>query len=304
MKPTKEQAAEIRAEIGDRKVIASISGGKDSAALSLYLKECEIEHSRVFADTGWEAEQTYSYLRGHLTDALGKVEEVRADRQMVDWIQHKAMFPSRQRRWCTDELKVKPLFSYIFGAMTDAGIVNAVGIRADESRARSALPQWDGYSDKRGAFDIWRPLIDWTEDDVFAIHRRHGLRPNPLYFAGANRVGCWPCIYSRKAEIKMIANMDPQRIDLIEELEAFATEKADARAAAKGKTNHHPRTFFQGQGPAALLPRGRGAMPIADVVEWARTGKGGRQFMLIDEPDPDSGCVRWGMCEHPKQKGE
>jgi len=38
------------------------------------------------------------------------------------------------------------------------------------------------------------------------------------------------------------------------------------------------------------------------VVEWARTGKGGRQFMLIDELDPELGCVRWGMCEHPRVK--
>ncbi len=305
MKPTKDQARELREEIGDRLVIASVSGGKDSAALSLFLTECEIPHDRVFADTGWESELTYKYLRGVLVDRLGPISEVRADRQMVDWIRHKGMFPSRKRRWCTDKLKVDPLFEFIFSMVASGReVVNAVGIRADESRARSNLPQWDGYSDKRGTFDIWRPLIDWTEEDVFAIHRRHDLAPNPLYFKGSRRVGCWPCIYSRKDEIKLIANEDPARIDLISELEAFATEKADARAAAKGKTNHHPRTFFMGQGPKDLFPRGRGAMPIADVVNWAKTGKGGRQFMLIDDPDPDAGCVRWGMCEHPSAKGD
>ena len=45
-----------------RRVIASISGGKDSAAMSLWLTE----HDRVFADTGWEYEATYEYLRGPL----------------------------------------------------------------------------------------------------------------------------------------------------------------------------------------------------------------------------------------------
>lgn len=285
---------------GDPLVIASISGGKDSAALSLWLTEQGIEHERVFADTGWEAPQTYDYLRGPLTDKLGPITEVRAERQMADWIRHKAMFPSRTRRWCTDELKLKPLFGHIFGRVGAGGaVVNAVGIRADESSARANLPEWDGFSDSRGEFDIWRPLIRWSEQDVIDIHQRHELLPNPLYFAGATRVGCWPCIYSRKAEIKLIADIDPARVDLIAALEADATEKADARAASKGKTNHHPRTFFMGQGPAALLPRGRGAMPIADVVEWAKTGKGGRQFLLIDEPDPEAGCVRWGMCEHP-----
>jgi len=296
----------IKEEIGDRLVIASVSGGKDSAAVCLWLREQGIEHGRVFADTGWEAQQTYDYLRGPLTDALGPITEVRADRQMVDWIQHKAMFPSRQRRWCTSELKERPMFGHMFKRIAESGreVVNAVGIRAGESLKRRNLPEWDGYSDRRGDFDIWRPIIRWTVEDVIGIHQRHGLRPNPLYFAGAERVGCWPCIYSRKAEVKLIAEIDPGRIDLIETLETEATIAADARAASKGETNHHPRTFFQGQGPAALLPRGRGAMPIRDVVTWARTGRGGRQMMLLDAGDPDEGCLRWGMCEHPTDEQE
>jgi hypothetical protein len=48
-------------------VVASISGGKDSAAMSLHLRERGIEHRRVFMDTGWEAGETYDYLRGELT---------------------------------------------------------------------------------------------------------------------------------------------------------------------------------------------------------------------------------------------
>jgi hypothetical protein len=38
-------------------VIASVSGGRDSAAASLFLHECGIPHRRAFADTGWEHEQ-------------------------------------------------------------------------------------------------------------------------------------------------------------------------------------------------------------------------------------------------------
>lgn len=42
--------------IAGRRVVASVSGGKDSGAMSLYLTELGIEHDRVFMDTGWEAE--------------------------------------------------------------------------------------------------------------------------------------------------------------------------------------------------------------------------------------------------------
>lgn len=281
-------------------VIASVSGGKDSAALSLWLHEQGIEHERVFADTGWEAPQTYDYLRGPLAEKLGPIVEVRSERDMVGWVRHKAMFPSRQRKFCTEELKVRPIFDYIFqrAAETARPVTNAVGVRADESRSRAGLPERDGYSDRRGDFDIWRPLIDWTEQDVIDIHRRHDLRPNPLYMAGARRVGCWPCIFARKDEVRLIVDTDPERIDLIELLEDEITDAADARSAARGVTNVHRRAWFAGRGPKKS-GGAQAMMPIRDVVEWVRTDKGGRQFTLFDVSDPDEGCVRWGMCEHP-----
>ena len=44
-------------------------------------------------------------------------------------------------------------------------------------------------------------------------------------------------------------------------------------------------------------PLGRvGVWPIEEVVEWSRTTHGGQQFDLLP-PDPDAGCMRWGLCE-------
>ena len=61
-------AEQILKTIRGRKVVASVSGGKDSAAMSLYLCEVGVAHERVFMDTGWEHRITYEYLRGELTD--------------------------------------------------------------------------------------------------------------------------------------------------------------------------------------------------------------------------------------------
>ena len=95
--------AENRRKLEGRLVVASVSGGKDSAAMSLWLTENEVEHERVFADTGWEHPLTYEYLRGPLTEKLGPIVEVRGSRSMEELILHKGMFPSRTRRFCTQD---------------------------------------------------------------------------------------------------------------------------------------------------------------------------------------------------------
>lgn len=212
--------SDLTDKIGGRRVIASVSGGKDSAAMSLWLTEQGIEHDRVFADTGWEHPDTIAYLRGPLTKALGPIHEIRGPRQMEELILHKGMFPSRVRRFCTQELKVFPLAKFVKSRSSelDTEVVNAVGIRAEESEARSKVPEWEWQ--ETFECEVWRPLLRWTLDDVVAIHKRHGLSPNPLYLRGASRVGCWPCIYARKEEIRFVAQSDPERISLIRDLEA------------------------------------------------------------------------------------
>jgi 3'-phosphoadenosine 5'-phosphosulfate sulfotransferase (PAPS reductase)/FAD synthetase len=276
--------------INGRRVVASVSGGKDSAAMSLWLTEQGIEHDRVFLDTGWEHEKTYEYLRGPLTDKLGPITEIKPPLLMEDLILKKGMFPSRVRRFCTQELKVKPIMNYLTQLM-EAGtdVINAVGIRAGESESRSKMGEWEWQA----GFDceVWRPLIAWSEDQVIAIHARHGLPPNPLYLMGASRVGCWPCIYARKAEIRLIADKDPARIVRLRVLEERVGVAARARAEAKGQTLVSDPAWFQ-----APLGTSGAAWPIDRVVEWSRTGRGGRQMELF-APQQEEGCVRWGLCE-------
>jgi 3'-phosphoadenosine 5'-phosphosulfate sulfotransferase (PAPS reductase)/FAD synthetase len=284
-----DERSELIKRLNGRNVVASISGGKDSAALGLWLKENEIPHVRVFMDTGWESDITYEYLRGPLTRALGAITEISAPRKMEELVRHKGLFPSRMMRFCTMELKVKPFKVWMDDYRDEVGdVVSAVGIRSDESEARSKLTEWE-WSEMIDC-EIWRPIIRWSEQDVIDMHRRHGLAPNPLYLKGATRVGCWPCIYAKKDEIRTLAEVDPQRIDKIRELEQYVTLRVKERQEAKGNTVEKSHAWFRGKGNA-------GFSSIDDVVKWSHTSRGGRQYELFEADPKDMGCVRWGLCD-------
>lgn len=265
-------------------VIASISGGKDSTAMALWLMEKEIPFTSVFMDTGWEAEETYDYIRGPLTERIGPIVEISGKRKMEELIRHKQMFPSRVRRFCTQDLKIRPFAKWL-KENTEEPVI-AVGIRAGESYARSKMGEWE-FSDWADGW-TWRPLINFTEEDVVEMHTRHDMRPNPLYLKGARRVGCFPCIFARKSEIALVDKLAPKRIDLIEELEADITKGNHEKAAKRGEKPRLPLlTYFH--------PRRKGYLAIRDVVKWAKTDWGGDQYMLFDRDPP--GCMRWGLCD-------
>lgn len=309
----------IRARIGDRRVIASVSGGKDSTAMCLHLRELGIPYEPVFLDTGWENAETYRYLREELPAHIGEIRWLRSEvtlppdleavaqlfeirlgwySPMVRWILKKGMFPSGNRRFCTTELKVRPMAKYLDSL--DSDVVNAVGIRHEESGERAKMPEWqDAPEDGLIAAEVWRPIVRFTLDDVIEIHRRHGVTPNRGYLKSARRIGCWPCIRAAKKEIRAIADNDPDRIDIVRDLETIVTARAEARAEAMGLTlaerGYLIPAWFQ-----APLGREDGrwpTWPIDKVVEWSRTAHGGRQIELFTARDHETGCMRWGMCD-------
>ena len=188
-------------------------------------------------------------------------------------------------RFCTEQLKVVPILKWLDEHEEAGNLVNAVGIRRAESRARSQMPEWEWSN----GFDLetWRPLVTWTAEDVASIHGRHNLPMNPLYGMGASRVGCWPCIHARKSEIALVARIDPARIDRIREMELELNARGGERDAAKGRP-FAPRSMFSYHGgDNRHIP-----LTIDEAIEWGNSKRGEFQ-----PPGAGDGCMRWGVCE-------
>lgn len=286
--------------------VASVSGGKDSTALALHLREREREAVLVFADTGWEFAETYEYLdylRGffHIHTVRAEIplsgvrEEMAQELEavmgryspMVRAVLKKTMFPARTVRWCTSELKVKPIMEFVEPYRDLGEVYNAVGVRGEESHARASLPEleWDESRD----LWVWRPIHSWTVAEVVEIHQRHNIRPNPLYLRGLSRVGCGPCIFARKSEIRSMGLIDSKRAGVIERLEGFV---AELYRTEKPDNKYQPPTWFQSRVRTPGMVETGYAWPISEAIKWADTSDQTELFTVAD-----SGCLRWGLCE-------
>lgn len=304
--------------------LVSVSGGKDSTATYLLALESGRPYRAVFADTGNEHELTYEYVaRLHERTGGPKVETVRADftRQLAihreyvlrEWPKQgiddeivqeaarlhaptgnpyldlcisKGRFPSRMAQFCTGELKEIPITTQIVGPMLKRGrVLQWLGVRAEESAHRARQPRFNRH--ESGSV-LWRPIFRWSIEDVWAQHRRHGLRPNPLYAIGMRRVGCLPCINCRKDELRRIADRFPAHIDRVRRWENVVSAANKRRSA----------TFFPAVTDPTDADRPGTYSRIDALVAWSRTTHGGRQFALFFDEQPGGGCTSdLGLCE-------
>lgn len=206
----------------------------------------------------------------------------------------KGRFPSSKAAFCSEELKRNPIINQVQGPLLDAGddVVSWQGVRRDESLRRRFLIEREVKETRKNGAELWnyRPILDWTAEDAFAMHRKHGIQHNPLYEMGMGRVGCMPCINCRKDELLEISKRFPEAIDRIREWEA-----AVAQASKRGGS-----TFFAAanQGGNITTEQAVAIANIDAVVAWSQTSRGGKQFdfIRIDESGPACSSV-YGLCE-------
>ena len=198
--------------------ILSLSGGKDSTALAIHMRDRVPDMEYVFCDTDKELKETYEYL-DKLEHFLGKkIVRLRDDRGFDHWLQvYGGYLPSSRMRWCTRMLKIKPFEKYV----GDDPVLMYVGIRADEDRT--------AYVSSKPNITAVYPFRDEgiAIDDVQHILEESGIGL-PSYYDWRTRSGCYFCFFQRKAEWVGLLEHHP---DLFEEAKRY--EKIDPQTGER-----------------------------------------------------------------------
>ncbi|NVK44714.1 MAG: phosphoadenosine phosphosulfate reductase family protein [Rhodobacteraceae bacterium] len=198
--------------------ILGISGGRDSAALAVYMRQNhpDIDMEYFFTDTGKELPEVYDFLN-RLEGFLGKrINRLNPDRDFDFWLAEYGHFlPSAKTRWCTRQLKLRPLNLWLRDDLENGVTVHSyVAIRADE-------PNRSGYKSSHPNMMVHFPLREAGIDKAGVIDLLKDTDiGEPEYYRWRSRSGCTFCFFQQKIEWVRLMEEHPEAFE-----EARAYEK-------------------------------------------------------------------------------
>ena len=253
--------------------VLGLSGGRDSAALAVYMRQNfpDLEMEYYFTDTGKELPEVYQYL-WKLEGFLGKpILRLNSERDFDFWLkQNNNYLPSPQSRWCTVRMKIRPFENWVRPMLAEgATVYSYIAIRADEQYRT-------GYASK---YDRLIPKLPFREDGidkqgVLDLLEAAGLGL-PEYYSWRSRSGCTFCFFQRKIEWVRLLERHP---------EAFEEAKAYEKTAAEHET---PFTWSEGESLEELSRPERIDEIKKSHAERVEKAKGKvRQNPLRDDQEP------------------
>lgn len=200
--------------------VLGLSGGKDSAALAIYIRDKYPElHAKIeyfFTDTGAELAEVYEFL-DRLEAFLGKkIERLSSGKDFDHWLNvYNGYLPSAKQRWCTREMKLKPFERFV----GNDAVISYIGIRADEDR--------EGYISHKETIEAAFPFVEdgIVRDDVFRILEDSvGI---PAYYEWRSRSGCYFCFFQRQGEWLGLKRRHPDLFEKAKDYENRPRERFD-----------------------------------------------------------------------------
>lgn len=202
-------------------VVVNSSGGKDSQCMTILLsrivprEQLVVVHAPL-GEVEWP--DAVRHIEATLPHGVPLIlARTSSGKSLLERVEERGMWPSPKFRFCTAEHKRGPiereLRRYLKAHPQFRGLlVNAMGMRAEESAARAKRLPWK-RSDRnsragRSWFD-WLPIFDLTEAQVFDVIRAAGQSPHPAYGMGMSRLSCVFCIMASRADLRTAARLQP-----------------------------------------------------------------------------------------------
>jgi 3'-phosphoadenosine 5'-phosphosulfate sulfotransferase (PAPS reductase)/FAD synthetase len=214
--------------------VLGLSGGRDSAALAIFMRQHhpELNIEYFFTDTAKELPEVYEFL-GRLEGFLGKpIERLNPDRDFDFWLtQYKQFLPSPKTRWCTRQLKIRPFEQWVRPSL-EAGVrvSSYVAIRADEDYR-------EGYTSTHPNMTVHLPFREHGIDKagVLEILEASGVGL-PDYYRWRSRSGCTFCFFQQKIEWVRLKEEHPEAFEEAKSYEKTALEHGSPFTWSQGES--------------------------------------------------------------------
>lgn len=195
----------------------AFSGGKDSLVLLRLAEMAGVRFKAVHSVTGIDAPETMYYIQDNFPDV-----ELQHTKWNYFQLVERYGLPTMKKRFCCQRLKER----------VGAGNVVLTGVRAQESLKRASYAEIEIFSrrkehqgkDRGRTLEqleanehqcikgkdrvMMRPILGWTDDDVWGFINWQGLKVNPSY-KNAGRVGCMFCPFASKEQIEKYERLYP-----------------------------------------------------------------------------------------------
>lgn len=228
------------------KILIAVSGGKDSHAMLWLVRDLADRQGvprekllAMYADTGMEWHNAPAHVEALCKAAGVRLETVYPARTLIERMKwqgqrfiergiirkdgkpNSVMFPSPHCRYCTSKQKQEPMDK--LARRYSGKLLKVTGERWAESKARSTYAEFVSVarlnSRERQVFG-WRPMLAFSEADIWAMVRDTGVPRHVCYEMGCNRLGCAGCIFSRDHELRIEMRENPAIFEALDRLEA------------------------------------------------------------------------------------
>lgn len=215
------------------KIFISVSGGKDSHAMLFLVRDLADRQGvprekllAMYADTGMEWYNAGEHVQALCKAAGVELVTVYPVRPMLETFKKRMKipqfmtFPTAKCRFCTGYHKADPMDKLV--RKFSGKVLKVTGERWAESKARSTYTEFVSVprlnSRERTVYG-WRPMLAYSEADIWAMVRDTGVPRHVCYEMGCNRLGCAGCIFSKDHELRIEMRENPAIFEALDRLE-------------------------------------------------------------------------------------